>query len=88
MRSGIRPAGRIPPPAPGRRPADAQIHVSLDRVAEPDVSLTALALDVGFSSHSHFTDAFRKESGVSRFCNAAWWRKLKESCSKNTAVKP
>ncbi|MFH1680297.1 MAG: helix-turn-helix domain-containing protein [Candidatus Eisenbacteria bacterium] len=26
---------------------------------------TDLALDVGFASHSHFTDAFRREFGVS-----------------------
>jgi AraC-like DNA-binding protein len=27
--------------------------------------LTELALDLGYSSHSHFTDAFRREFGVS-----------------------
>ena len=26
--------------------------------------LTALALDLGFSSHSHFTDAFRRRFGM------------------------
>lgn len=42
-----------------------RLRASLDRVMDPLTSLTDLALDLGFSSHSHFTDAFRREFGVS-----------------------
>ena len=37
---------------------------ALDRIDEARGALTDLALDLGFSSHSHFTDAFRKAFGV------------------------
>jgi AraC-like DNA-binding protein len=37
-----------------------RLRAALERL--PDASdLTALALELGFSSHSHFTDAFRRE---------------------------
>jgi AraC-like DNA-binding protein len=42
-----------------------RLRASLDRLAEGASDLTALALDLGFSSHSHFTDAFRREFGRS-----------------------
>jgi len=38
-----------------------RLRVSLERLAEGASDLTALALELGFSSHSHFTDAFRRE---------------------------
>ena len=38
-----------------------RLRVSLERLADSD--LTKLALDLGFSSHSHFTDVFRREFG-------------------------
>jgi AraC-like DNA-binding protein len=41
-----------------------RLQVSLERVAEPGSDLTGIALDLGFSSHSHFTEAFRKAFGV------------------------
>jgi AraC-like DNA-binding protein len=37
---------------------------ALDRLADAQGALTDLALDLGFSSHSHFTDAFRRTFGV------------------------
>ena len=37
---------------------------ALPRATEPRASLTELALDLGFSSHSHLTAAFRREFGV------------------------
>jgi AraC family transcriptional regulator len=37
---------------------------SLDRVLDPSTDLAALAMDVGFSSHSHFTSRFRATFGV------------------------
>jgi len=41
-----------------------RLRAALERLAEPRVDLTALALDLGFSSHSHFTAAFREEFGM------------------------
>lgn len=40
-----------------------RLRVALDRLAEGANDLTALALELGFSSHSHFTDSFRREFG-------------------------
>lgn len=40
-----------------------RLRAALERLAEGEEDLTDLALDLGFSSHSHFTDAFRKEFG-------------------------
>ena len=37
---------------------------ALDRLEDARGALTDLALELGFSSHSHFTDAFRKAFGV------------------------
>jgi AraC family transcriptional regulator len=42
-----------------------RLRASLERLAEGASDLTALALELGFSSHSHFTDAFRREFGKS-----------------------
>jgi len=42
-----------------------RLRASLERLAEGVTDLTGLALELGFSSHSHFTDAFRKEFGCS-----------------------
>lgn len=40
-----------------------RLRAALDRLEDGADDLTALALDLGFSSHAHFTDAFRKEFG-------------------------
>jgi len=40
-----------------------RLRTSLERIAEPNVDLTTIALDLGFSSHSHFSDVFRREFG-------------------------
>lgn len=40
-----------------------RLRTSLERVAEANTDLSAIALDLGFSSHSHFTDVFRREFG-------------------------
>jgi AraC family transcriptional regulator len=40
-----------------------RLRAALDRLIGGADDLTALALDLGFSSHSHFTDAFRSEFG-------------------------
>lgn len=41
-----------------------RLRASLDRVVEEDADLTAVALDLGYSSHSHFTHAFRRAFGL------------------------
>ncbi len=40
-----------------------RLRAALERLAGGANDLTALALDLGFSSHSHFADAFRREFG-------------------------
>lgn len=41
-----------------------RLRTSLERIAEPHADLSAIALDLGFSSHSHFTYVFRREFGA------------------------
>ncbi|MCI0377678.1 MAG: AraC family transcriptional regulator [Gemmataceae bacterium] len=43
--------------------AQLRLRAALERLQDGANDLTALALDLGFSSHSHFTDAFRREFG-------------------------
>jgi AraC-like DNA-binding protein len=61
-----------------------RLRASLDRLAEGRGDLTALALDLGFSSHSHFTGLFRKAFGKtpSEFREHASVREVREM-SKN-----
>jgi AraC-like DNA-binding protein len=40
-----------------------RLRAALDRLAERDADLTGIALDLGFSSHSHFTETFRRTFG-------------------------
>ena len=42
---------------------DDEFSAALERLAVGADDLTTLALELGFSSHSHFTDAFRREFG-------------------------
>jgi AraC-like DNA-binding protein len=39
-----------------------RLRAALERLADAD-DITSLAIDLGFSSHSHFTDVFRREFG-------------------------
>ena len=41
-----------------------RLRTALERVAASESDLTDLALDLGYSSHSHFTSAFRKSFGM------------------------
>jgi AraC family transcriptional regulator len=64
-----------------------RLRASLERLADGAGDLTALALELGFSSHSHFTDTFRREFGrapsdVSRNASRRTLRKM----SKNLEV--
>jgi len=40
-----------------------RLRSALQRLREPNVDLTGIALDLGFSSHSHFTETFRRAFG-------------------------
>jgi AraC family transcriptional regulator len=40
-----------------------RLRASLERLADGANDLAALALELGFSSHSHFTDSFRRKFG-------------------------
>ncbi len=42
-----------------------RLDLALERLAEADIDLSALAFELGFSSHSHFTAAFRAVFGLS-----------------------
>lgn len=41
-----------------------RLRAALDRMADSGADLSRIALEVGFSSHSHFTTAFRREYGL------------------------
>lgn len=41
-----------------------RLRASLELISSPNADLTSTALDLGFSSHSHFTDVFRREFGI------------------------
>lgn len=41
-----------------------RLRAALERLSEHRNDLTALALELGYSSHSHFTERFRNEFGV------------------------
>jgi AraC-like DNA-binding protein len=41
-----------------------RLRLALDRIDDEGCDLTALANELGFSSHSHFTDAFRSLFGA------------------------
>lgn len=57
-----------------------RLRRSLELVAEPDSDLTDVAFRLGFSSHSHFTAAFRKAFGTtpSEFRRAPSSRRVRE----------
>jgi AraC family transcriptional regulator len=41
-----------------------RLRASLEYISQPNTDLTDLALKIGFASHSHFTEAFRKAFGA------------------------
>jgi len=41
-----------------------RLRAALERIHEPGVDLIDIALDLGFSSHSHFTECFRRNFGM------------------------
>jgi len=42
-----------------------RVSIAAERLAKGAADLTELALDLGFADHSHFTNAFRQEWGIS-----------------------
>jgi AraC-like DNA-binding protein len=40
-----------------------RLRAALERMQEPETDLIDIAIDLGFSSHSHFTEAFRRSFG-------------------------
>ncbi|NOT46685.1 MAG: helix-turn-helix transcriptional regulator [Acidobacteria bacterium] len=61
-----------------------RLRASLELLASPNADLTSVTLDLGFSSHSHFTDVFHREFGEtpSDFRKKAS-RKIVRQMSKN-----
>jgi len=49
-----------------------RLRLSLERLLDPGTDILALALELGYSSHSHFTSAFRRCYG----CRPSAWRQL------------
>ena len=43
---------------------EVRLRLALDRLRDPSVDLTDLALDLGYASHSHFTARFRRRFGI------------------------
>lgn len=63
-----------------------RLRASLERLAEGTNDLTALALELGFSSHSHFADAFRREFGRTASDVRRGARRTLREMSKNLEV--
>lgn len=61
-----------------------RLRTALEAVAHPGADLTDLALDLGFSSHSHFTAAFRQAFGIapSALRKTATGRRVRELAEK------
>jgi AraC-like DNA-binding protein len=61
-----------------------RLAASLQRLAEGERDLTQLALDLGYSSHAHFTDAFRRTFDISpsEFRRTATRARLREMSTK------
>jgi AraC-like DNA-binding protein len=41
-----------------------RVQVAVERLRDRDTDLTDLALELGYSSHSHFTHVFRRHVGI------------------------
>lgn len=60
-----------------------RLRASLEYVTQADVDLTSLALKLGFASHSHFTEAFRKRFGIPPSAlRKTSWRAMPQILSK------
>ena len=50
-----------------------RLRAALERLSERDADLIDIALDLGFSSHSHFTETFRRSFGKTPSAVRAGW---------------
>jgi len=50
---------------------DLRLRAAMERLADPRVSLSRLATELGFSSHSHFSAVLRRRYGMTPTC-CAW----------------
>lgn len=73
---------------------ELRLRASLDALRDPRVDVSALAADLGFSSHSHFTAAFRRAFGqtpsamrgrISRQGTEAWLGRSEKLPLRRTA---
>ena len=60
-----------------------RLRDSLDRLREASADIASIALDLGFSDHSHFTAAFRRAFGITpsrarAVLSRGAWRDLRE----------
>jgi AraC-like DNA-binding protein len=43
---------------------EVRLRTALEKLEEPGADISRVALDLGFSSHSHFTEVIRRRSGL------------------------
>jgi AraC family transcriptional regulator len=68
-----------------------RLRAALERLVEQETDLTALALHLGFGSHSHFSDAFRRAFGVApsefrRRASSNWLREMSKNLEAREIV--
>jgi len=64
-----------------------RLRAALERLVEHETDLTTLALDLGFSSHSHFSEAFRRAFGLTPSeCRRRATKQRLHEMSKNLKV--
>jgi AraC family transcriptional regulator len=61
-----------------------RLRAAMERLVQQETDLAALALDLGFASHSHFSDAFRRAFGVApsecrRRASSSWLREMSKN---------
>jgi len=61
-----------------------RLRAALERLVEQESDLTTLALDLGFASHSHFSDVFQRAFGVApsecrRQASSTWLREMSKN---------
>jgi AraC-like DNA-binding protein len=61
-----------------------RLRAALERLVQREADLTTLALDLGFASHSHFSDAFRRAFAIApsecrRRASSKWLREMSKN---------
>src|SRR5262245_46009626 len=70
-----------------------RLRAALERLVDQETDLTALALDLGFASHSHLSDAFRRAFGVApsecrRRASSNWLREMSKNLEAGKMAEP